>query len=149
MDISGPFPVSTEGYKYILSAQCLFSKWVQSFPLRRQTANEVADCLFKNLFLQLGFPSVILSDQGKQFDGELFKLLCEFADIHKMRTSPYKSSTNGLIERWNRTLNSLLARVVSDDHKSWPQHIGSAVLAYNSTVHKSTGFTPFRLMLGR
>jgi len=149
IDISGPFPISRDGYQYILSAQCLFTKWVESFPLRRQTAAEVAKCLFFNLFMRLGFPARLLSDQGKQFESELFSELCRFAGIKKLRTSPYKPSTNGQIERWHRTLNSMLAKVVSSDQRNWTDHLPGVLAAYRATVHEATGHTPNQLMLQR
>ena len=149
IDISGPFPVSRDGYKYILSAQCIFTKWVESFPLRRQTATEVAKCLFFNLFTRLGFPARLLSDQGKQFESELFTELCRFANIKKLRTSPYRPATNGLIERWHRTLNSMLAKVVSSDQRNWTDHLPGVLAAYRATVHEATDFTPNYLMLLR
>ena len=132
MDISGPFPVSDDGYRYILSVQCLFSKFVKAYPMVRQTAQEVADCIFSNLFLRFGFPAAILSDQGKQFDSDLFRGLCDFAAVHKMRTTAYRPTTNGTIERWHRTLNAMVAKVVLSIHKEITRKIDD----YNYVVKK-------------
>ena len=148
IDISGPYPPS-HGFVYILSVQCLFSKFVQAFPMRKQTAIEVASILFGNLFTKFGFPAHIISDQGRQFDGELFHQLCKFANINKLRTTPYKASTNGQVERWHRTLHSILAKTVQDNHRNWHFHIPSVVMAYNSTKNKVTQFTPNLLFFGR
>ena len=99
--------------------------------------------------MKLGFPARILTDQGTQFQSELFTELCRFANIHKMRTSPYEASTNGMVERWHKTLNSMLAKVVSETHKDWPNHLPSVVAAYNATIHQATGYSPNRLVFGR
>jgi Integrase zinc binding domain len=141
IDISGPYPPS-HGFVYILSVQCLFSKFVQAFPMRKQTAIEVALILFGNLFTRFGFPAHIISDQGHQFDGELFHQLCKFANFCKLRTTPYKASTNGQVERWHRTLHTILAKIVQENHRNWHFHIPSVVKAYNSTKNKVTQFTP-------
>jgi hypothetical protein len=148
IDISGPFP-SSNGYKAILSVQDMFSKWVQVFPLRTQTAAEVAKCLFTKLFPTTGFPAKILSDQGKNFDSELMHSLCKFAGIDKIRTSSYKASTNGQIERWMKTMNSILGKLVTECQKDWPLHLNNVTMAYNSTVHSSTGYSPNKLFLNR
>jgi transposase InsO family protein len=148
IDISGPY-VASNGYLYILSIQDLFSKFVQAFPMRNQTASEVATILFHNLFNRFGYPAHIISDQGKQFDGELFHELCRYANIHKIRTTAYRSSSNGQVERWHRTLHSMLAKVVQANHKNWHLHLPSVVLAYNCSINKSTRYTPNYLFFGR
>jgi hypothetical protein len=112
--------------------------------MRKQTAIEVASILFGNLFTRFGYPAHIISDPGRQFDGELFHQLCKFANINKLRTTPYKASTNGQVERWH----SMLANIVQENHRNWHFHIPSVMMAYNSTK-KVTQFTPNRLFLGR
>ena len=65
-------------------------------------------------------------------------------DIYHVSTSPYKPSTNGLIERFHRTLNEILGKVV--DRDEW---IPYAVAAYRATVHEVTGYSPNFIVFGR
>ena len=149
VDLAGPFPASKpDGFKYILAVQDMFTKFIFLFPLQRITAEAVAEILVNRIFMTHSFVHTILSDQGLQFDCQLLKSICEFANIHKVRCSPYHASTNGMIERLNRTLHSMMAKVVSDNQTDWHLHLSSISLSYNCTVHRSTGFTPFRLMYG-
>jgi len=70
-------------------------------------------------------------------------------EIDKVRTTAYKPSTNGVAERFHRTLNTMLGKVVSDSQRDWDDKLPSVMAAYRASPHSSTGFTPNRLFLGR
>ena len=67
----------------------------------------------------------------------------------KLRTTAYKPSTNGALERFHRTLNSMLAKVVEDHHRDWDDRLQSVMAAYRASPHSSTGFSPNYVLLGR
>src|SRR6218665_2056700 len=71
----------------------------------------------------------------------------EFAE--KIRATAYKPSSNGRIERFYRTLNTMIAKIVSQSQRSWDLHLPYVMSAYRSTEHESTHYTPCRLFLGR
>src|SRR5664279_236527 len=73
----------------------------------------------------------------------------KWMEIDKLRTTPYKPSTNGVVERFHRTLNSMLGKVVSDNQRDWDERLPLVLAAYRASPHSSTGFTPNRLFLGR
>lgn len=87
------------------------------------------------------------SDQGRQFDGLLLKEICQILQIRKSRTSPYHPQCDGLVERLNRTL--MLATSAKDNPLNWEEYLQPVCFAYNTSIHSSTGFTPFYLMYGR
>jgi len=70
-------------------------------------------------------------------------------EIDKTRTKAYKPSTNGVVERFYRTLNSMLGKVVSESQRDWDDKLPSVMAAYRVSPHSSTGFTPNRLFLGK
>ena len=149
IDITGPHPRSRRGHEYILTIVDHFTKWAEAFPIRNHTATTVARILFDNVFSRLGMPVRCLSDQGAEFESRLFQQLCALMGIDKIRTSPYHPSTNAVVERFHRTLNSMLAKVVDTNQRDWCEHLPTVMAAYRASVHESTQFTPNRLMFGR
>ena len=123
IDITGPHLTSSAGHKYMLTLVDHFSKWAEAFPIRNQEANTVAKVLMDRVFCYLGTPIQILTDQGKNFESELFGELCRMMDIEKLRTTIYKPSTNGAVERFHRTLNSMIGKIIQENQRNWPNHI--------------------------
>jgi transposase InsO family protein len=149
VDITGPHPKSKNGFVYILTLIDYFSKWAEAFPIRNQEARTVAKVLVDRVFSHFGSPVQILTDRGTNFESELFSELCRCLQIDHIRTTAYKPSTNGMVERFHRTLNSILGKVVADNQRDWDQHLPYAVAAYRATIHESTGYSPNFLFLGR
>ncbi|VDI66669.1 Hypothetical predicted protein [Mytilus galloprovincialis] len=67
----------------------------------------------------------------------------------KTRTTPYRPQSDGLVERLNRSLEEILSKYVSSNQKDWDEQLPWAFMAYRSSVHESTKFSPCKMMLGR
>ena len=89
------------------------------------------------------------SDQGRNFESALFNEMCALLGIEKTRTSGFRPQSHGLVERCNRTLQDMLAKFVSHNPEEWDQYLPLVSLAYNTSVHESTKFTPCTVMFGR
>ena len=87
----------------------------------------------------------IHTDQSRSFDAKLVKEVCEILQIKKTRTTGYHPQSNGLIERFNRTLIDMLANHQENHPQDWDKHLGLAAMAYNSSVHDGTGYAPYFL----
>jgi len=120
----------------------------EAFPLRNKEAETIAKVLVEQVFTRFGVPLSILSGQGKEVDGRIMNEVCRLFGIEKLRTSPYKPSTNQ-VERFHRTLNSILAMSVSEHQKDWDDRLPFAMTAYRASRHESTGYSPNFLVLGR
>ena len=149
VDITGPHPKSTRQNQYILTVVDHFSKWAEAIPIRNRTATVVAKALMVHVISKYGAPLQLLSDCGPEFESELFSELMKWLEIDKVRTTGYKPSTNGVCERFHRTLNAMLGKVVSDSQRDWDDRLPLVMAAYRASPHCSTGFTPNRLFLGR
>ena len=109
----------------------------------------VAKILVENVLCRFGIPQKIHSDQGRQFESNLFQEMCKILGIEKTRTTPYHSESDGMVERFNRTLAAMLSVYVSDNHRDWNEQLPYVMMAYRSAEHETTGMSPNMLMFGR
>ena len=148
MDLLDVSVISAKGYKYILVVCDYFTKYTEAYPLKDKTARSVADALMDLWLPRYGFPLFLHSDQGKEFDNTMIHKPSELLGTVKTKTTPYHPRSDGLVERFNRTLLAMLAMFVSREHDNWDDLLPFMMLAYNTTVHTTTGFTPYRLVFG-
>ena len=148
MDLLDVSVISAKGYKYILVVCDYFTKYTEAYPLKDKTACSVADALMDVWLPRYGFPLFLHSDQGKEFDNVMIHKLSELLGTVKTKTTPYHPRSDGLVERFNRTLLAMLAMFVSQEHDNWDDLLPFMMLAYHTTVHTSTGYTPYRLVFG-
>jgi transposase InsO family protein len=149
IDITGPHPKSRSGFTYILTLSDYFSKWADAFPIRNQEASTVAKVLAERVFPYMGTPLQTVTDRGSNFQSQLFNELLQRLGIDHVQTTAYNPSTNGQVERFHRTLNSTLGKVIAENQRDWDFHIPYAVAAYPATVHEATGYSPNFLIYGR
>jgi len=143
-------PLTPQGNKYIIVATDYHTKWVEAQPVTNKTASIVAGFIYEEIICRHGAPKELLSDQGTEFLNSLVYQICERFKIKHRTTTPYHPQTNGLTERFNRTLISILGKL-TQQHKniSWDELLSSALFSYRTTPHSTTGYTPFFLMHGR
>ena len=149
IDIVGPTPRSTSGHEWLLVVSDHFTKFAQAFPVRNTSAVTLAKKVMDEYICRFGCFEGLHSDQGANVDGAVFKGLCDLIDAAKTRTTPYHPQGDGQVERLNKSLVKILSKLISDHRRDWADFVPKAVLAYNTSVHESTGFTPYRLMFGR
>jgi hypothetical protein len=109
----------------------------------------VADILCTEFFSLFGCPTQLHSDQGRNFESELFAEVCRLLGVDKTRTTAYRPQSDGQVERFNRTIQQMLRAFVNDNRDDWDDHLPYLTMAYRATVHDSTGCSPNLLMLGR
>ena len=149
VDITGPLPVSTSGNRYIVVAMDYFTKWPEAYPVPNQEAATVARVLVDDFFCRFGVPYELHSDQGRNFESKVFQECCKLLGIRKTRTTPLHPESDGMVERFNRTLGQELAKRCRHGQEDWDLHLPTILMSYRSAVHESTGYTPAHLMTGR
>ena len=149
MDILGPLPESESGNKYLLLVADYFTKWPEAYALPNQEATTVAEVFVREYVCRFGVPLELHSDQGRNFESNVFKEMCALLGIKKTRTTPLHPQSDGMIERMNRTLEAQLSKFVDDHHRDWDYYIPYLMMALHSATHKSTKCTPTMMQLGR
>lgn len=150
VDILGPFtPPSAAGNQYVVMCVDQFTKWLECVALPDQTAATVAKAFVDGVISRLGCPLEVHTDQGRQFEGNLFQAVCELLRITKTRTTPYRPASNGQVERYNRTLLQLIRCARTGNLDTWDENLQILAGALRATLNRQTGFTPNMMMLGR
>lgn len=149
LDIMGPLNETDRHNRYVLVVQDYFSKWVEAYPLPDEQAVTVAEVFTSEWVCRFGAPQTLHSDQGTNFESQVFQKMCELLGIEKTRTTSFRPQSDGQVERFNATLQNILATTAERCHWDWDIMIPYAVMAYRATKHSSTGFTPNMMLFGR
>lgn len=110
-------------------------------------AKTVSKLIVEEVFVRYVVPFIVHSDQGRQYESILCEELCKVIHIKKSRTTPYHPQS--MVERFNKTLVTMLSAYVNVHHSDWDEHLPYVMMAYRTSLHEITGFTPNQLVLGR
>jgi len=146
LDIMGPLPIIPRQNIYILTMQDLLTKYSVAVPLQEATSLTIADAFVKNFICIYGAPKIILTDQGTNFLSSLIKNLTRKFNIKHLKA--YHPQSNGSLERSHHVLAEYFKTQINKDEK-WDEHISLAMFSYNTSVHKSTGYSPYELVFGK
>ena len=126
-----------------------FTRFARAYVTNSLSAATAAKKLFEEYFMQYGWPTKLITDQGGAFESKLFKALMTETGVKKIRTTPYRPQGNAQCERFNRTLIGMLGTMPEEHKKEWQEWVSAMTHAYNCTVSKTTGYSPYFLMYGR
>ncbi len=143
MDLIGPLERSARGYRFASVLVDYATRYPEAVPLRSISAKSVAEALFR-IISRVGIPKEILTDQGTAFISRTLKELYELLGIKLIRTSVYHPQTDGLVERFNRTLKSMVRKFVKVDAKNWDKWLEPLLFVVREVPQASTGFFPIR-----
>uniref|UniRef100_A0A6V7JLW2 RNA-directed DNA polymerase n=1 Tax=Bracon brevicornis TaxID=1563983 RepID=A0A6V7JLW2_9HYME len=149
MDIVGLLTESDAGNKYILTFQDVLTKFSKAIPIPDQEGNTIARGFVEGIICEYGARARLLTDQGPNFVGSVFKDTCRLLKIDKIQTTAYHSQTNGVPERMHRTLAEYLRSFINEEQRDWDKWLPYAVFSFNATPSSSTKLTPFELIYGR
>ena len=89
------------------------------------------------------------SDQGRNFEPKLFEQLMQLLEMDKTRTKTFHPQSNALIEKMNKTIQTMSAKCIIEEQSNWSQQLPYIMMAYRSSVHESTGYTRLFLKFGQ
>lgn len=135
------FPPSKNLFKYLVVFQDLFTRWIELEPLRKADAKSVARAFEELILFRWETPEHFLSDNGKVFNNQHLRKVLEIYGIQQITTSTYYSQANP-IERTNRTLKTMIAIYVKNDHRDWDLHLHEFRHAINTAMQALTRVSP-------
>ena len=157
--VAGPFdrvgvdvlqlPKSASGNRYAVVFVDFLTKWPEVFATPDQSALTIACLLVEQVICRHGVPAELLSDRGAAFLSQLLNEVYQLMGIRKTNTTAYHPQTDGLVERFNRTLTNMLAKTADRHGADWDMHLPYVLYAYRTSLQESTKESPFFLLYGR
>ena len=149
VDLIGPLiPASEEGHKWVLVMVDYATRYPEARALKNIDTENVAEALL-DMWSRVGIPEQVLSDRGTQFLSEVMLEVHRLLSIKGLTTTPYHAQCNGLVERFNGTLKTMLRKLCDEKPNTWHRYLSACLFAYREVPQESTGFSPFELLYGR
>ncbi|KAK7939137.1 hypothetical protein WMY93_002463 [Mugilogobius chulae] len=150
MDFTDMGPeMRVRGYRYLLVIVCEYTRWVEAFPCKTETAKEVVKHLTTEVFPRFGIPYVIRSDNGTHFTANIIRDVLKALNIKQRFGNLYKASSQGAVERMNATIKRKLAKVWKTTNMDWVTALPFVLMDIRNSVNKSTSYSPHLLLTGR
>ena len=148
VDLAGPFPVTSQGNTYVMVCVEAFSKHAELIPSPSKDSNVTARAFLHNVIARFGACAEVVTDQGKEWDGEFYELLTDCFIDHR-RTSANRPQSNGLAERCVQTLKTCLRKLITGQKggaEKWDEHVAWIALGYRVTPHDTTKMAPYQML---
>jgi len=148
IDIMGPFEITNKGNRYILVIQDYLTRYILVEPLIDKSTASIIRALWYSWLRYFGKPKEFLSDNALEFTSNEFKTLCDKLHTKHTLTSIYHPQSNGKNERSHLILTEYIRHYINEQEQ-WDMILPQAMLTYNCTINKNTGYTPYELQFGR
>ena len=141
-------PPTERGNKHVVVIQDLFTKWTMVYAVPDQKTTRIARLIVEEVFPVFGVPECLLSDRGTNLLSNLMIDLCKMLGVTKLNTTSYHPQCDGAVERFNRTLKTILRKHAAKFGCQWDRFLPGILWAYRNTPHSSTGEKPSFLLFG-
>uniref|UniRef100_A0A914Q7G3 Integrase catalytic domain-containing protein n=1 Tax=Panagrolaimus davidi TaxID=227884 RepID=A0A914Q7G3_9BILA len=137
-------------FNFILNYQDHFSKYCLLRPLKRKTAENVAEVL-SQIFADFGPPKILQTDNGREFKNSKVGSVCEKFGVKFIHGTPRHSQSQGSIERSNQDVENILQTMMADNKTAqWVSLLQQVQLAKNKRSHKALNFlSPYEVHFGQ
>ena len=140
LDFAGPFM----GHMFLIVIDA-YSKWLEVRMMPSTTSTSLISIL-RTIFAQFGLPSVIVTDNGRNFTSGEFNTFLSRNGIKHLLSSPYHPSSNGLAERAVQSFKQSMLKVKEG---SVLDKVSQVLFYSHITPHSTTGQTPAELLQNR
>ena len=146
IDIVGPLPVSIDGNKYIICLVERTTRFLDTGAFPEVTAQVCAQFVLDRVVFKHGVMRSLTSDRGSQFTASLFKEMLHLLTTKHKMTASYHPQSNGVVERANRVVKTILSIYVQNNPTNWCRFLQAATFAINTSVSASTGYPAYYLL---
>lgn len=144
LDLIGPLPLC-QNYRYCLTMIDRFSRWPEAIPLMEISADTIATAFYTHWVARFGSPHTITTDQGPQFEATIFRALTNLIGCEQIRTSAYHPASNGILERWHRTLKSA---IMCHSKENWIEALPTVLLGLRTCFKEDLRSSPAEMLYG-
>ena len=138
---------NSKGNTSILTVVDVFTKMTFIMAIQKKSAEEVVEKL-ADLFLRMGFPTILQSDNGREFDNKMIRLLIEKFNVKHQLTAPYYPQANGIVERTNGFIKQVLKKLCKKG-TDWAPLLPYVEHGINNCIHNIHKNIPFELFFNR
>ena len=149
LDLSGPYPTTMSGNRYIVSFIDIYSGWPEAYAVPDKAADRIVHLILEEIFPRFGCPLEIVSDNGTENVNRKVQETLDAMNIHHIKTSYYCPQANGRVERFHRTLHSVMMKKIQEDVQTWDLYLNQTLAAVRFHVNESSKFSPFFLLYNR
>lgn len=148
-DCLGPITESLDDKKHVILAIDMFSRFIEAKAVKNVGSDTFAKFSI-TFFRRFGTPDSIPTDNAPTFVNQQIKALTATLQIKHFHSTPHHSQGNSVAERAVQSLQEKISLLSANNSlNEWAKSLPMAVLALNTTEHKSVGYPPFTLMFGR
>ena len=144
-------PKGKYGFKYVLTALDVATRWFEAWPLTRATATQVTKIIEEDMIPRFGEDLTFLSDMAKVFISKLMRKITDKRGCKRYFSTPYHANSLP-VERYHRTLNSLIRILLIDQDlpkESWPEVLHLALYTMRCTPDSDSKTSAFERLYGR
>ena len=149
LDLSGPYPTTMSGNRYIVSFIDIYSGWPEAYAVPDKAADRIVHLILEEIFPRFGCPLEIVSDNGTENVNRKVQETLDAMNIHHIKTSYYCPQANGRVERFHKTLHSVMMKTIQEDVQTWDLYLNQTLAAVRFHVNESSKFSPFFLLYNR
>lgn len=148
MDVLSNFCKSSYGHRHLLVIVDKLTRFVENFPLKHKTKEEVAIAFFIGYICRYGVPEVLITENGRKYVNRTWQCLADVMDIQKINIIPYRPEVNGLCERANRKVIEALRMTLGGNDPNWDRYLPQVQHSINIMVSDTTGMSPNEALFG-
>ena len=145
IDLVGPLPAS-KGHTHLLTVVDRFTRWPEAIPLSSTDTAAIGTAFAMHWIARFGVPTDITSDRGAQFTSDVWNAVAQSLGARLHRTTAYHPQSNGLVERFHRSLKAALrARLTSP---AWMEELPWVMLGLRTAPKEELGVSVAEMVYG-